>query len=431
MATALTADHRRWRVKVFAATWLSYFGYYFCRKPFSAAKSAIGEETGWSATDLGNIWTAYLVSYAVGQFLASYMGTKLGPRRNVLLGMAISIAATIGMGTITHVGVLGVLAACLGLSQATGWSGNVGTMAGWFHKHERGAVMGAWSTNFNIGSLVAGWLMAWVIGFATPAPWRWCFYAGAFVLTMVWIQFYFLQRNRPEDVGLLPVDDPATEVDEARTPEPLADGFLGLSRGAWVNLLLVAGFYFFVKFIRYAIWSWAPYFLHDHYGTSQGTANWLASTYDFLGIPGVYLTGWLSDRYFSSRRAGISALMMLGVTASTLMLWVFYSSGTALFVVLLGAIGFMGFGPDALLTGAGAIDIGGRRSATFAAGVISGFGSMGSVVQEVVIARVYDAKKDPEGSLHVIFAMLLTCAALATAFCGLLIWRNRRGGKGI
>ena len=39
---ALTAGHRSWRIKVFAATWLSYVGFYFARKPFSAAKAAIG-----------------------------------------------------------------------------------------------------------------------------------------------------------------------------------------------------------------------------------------------------------------------------------------------------------------------------------------------------------------------------------------------------
>jgi OPA family sugar phosphate sensor protein UhpC-like MFS transporter len=428
MATPLSAAHRTWRTRVFAATWLSYVGFYFCRKPFSAAKSAIGEETHWDPTTLGNIWAAYLIAYSVGQFLASYTGTKLGPRRNVLIGMGVSIATTVAMATILDATVLAVLAALLGLAQATGWSGNVGTMAGWFHKHERGRVMGVWATNFNVGSLVSGWVMAWVIGLAAPAPWRWCFYAGAIVLTAIWIVFYMFQRNRPEDVGLEPVDDPQTEIDEANTPEPPPEGFMGLSGGAWVNLMLVAGFYFFVKFIRYAIWSWAPYFLHEHYRLAQGRANLYATAFDLLGLPGVYLTGWLSDRYFASRRAEISALMMVGVTIATLALFIFYSAAAGVFVVLLAAIGFACYGPDAILTSAGAIDIGGRRSATFAAAVISGFGSMGSIVQELVIPRVYDPKT---GSLEVIFGLLLACAALATLFCGALVWRNRRGGKGI
>src|SRR5215210_7716741 len=97
-STELSAAHRSWRVKVFASTWLSYVGFYFCRKPFSAAKGAIGIETGWSATTLGNIWSAYLIAYAIGQFLAAGMGTRLGPRKNVLIGMALSILVTVALG---------------------------------------------------------------------------------------------------------------------------------------------------------------------------------------------------------------------------------------------------------------------------------------------------------------------------------------------
>ena len=67
MATPLTAAHRSWRTKVFASTWLSYVGFYFCRKPFSAAKATIAAETGWSPIDLGNIWAAYLIAYALGR----------------------------------------------------------------------------------------------------------------------------------------------------------------------------------------------------------------------------------------------------------------------------------------------------------------------------------------------------------------------------
>ena len=89
--------------------------------------------------------------------------------------------------------------------------------------------------------------------------------------------------------------------------------------------------------------------------------------------------------------------MMLAATASLLVMVMFYANGLATFVPILALVGFTCYGPDALLTGAGAIDIGGRRSATFAAAVISGFGSMGSIVQELVIARVYD------GDLLVVF----------------------------
>lgn len=431
MATPLSDAHRSWRRRVFVTTWLSYVGFYFCRRPFEAAKAAIGTETGWSATELGNIWVSYLIAYAVGQFLASYMGTRLGPRRNVLLGMAISIAVTTAMGVTLSMPVMMGLMFVNGLAQATGWSGNVGTMAGWFHRHERGRIMGFWSTNFVTGSLASRFAMGWVLsmhGEGEAEPWRWCFYAGALFLVLVWVQFYFLQRNRPEDVGLEPVDDPVTAIDEAKVPEPVQEGPFGLSRSAWINLLLVSGFYFFIKFIRYGVWSWSAYFLEMNFGLTGARANVYSTAFDLMGAAGIVVTGWMSDRFFGSRRSGIALIMLVGMCAATGMLMAFGGTSVTVFAVLLGLVGFTLFGPDSILTGAGAIDIGGRHRAAFTAAVISGFGSTGAVVQELVIARLYDAKG---GDLAPVFATLFGSAAGAALFCAALVWRNRRGGRGV
>lgn len=455
--TPISPAHRTWRIKVFIATWLSYVGFYFCRRPFSAAKSAIGEQNHWDAKTLGNIYAAYLIAYALGQFLASRMGPRLGPRKNVLLGMGLSILVTLAMGIALSPWVMAGLIAVNGLAQATGWSGNVGTMANWFHKHERGKVMGVWSTNFTIGAITAGLVMARVLGDGGPAtqPWAWCFYVGAGVLTLVWIQFYFLQRDRPESVGLDPIDDPITAVDESQEPEPpppaiamssrahrnalvrawfrwransQARSKVYLSRDAKINLALVAGFYFFSKLVRYAIWSWAAYFLEEKYKLSGRAANTYAIAFDICGVPGVFLTGWISDKYFKSRRAGIAFVMMLGMTGATGLLILFGGTSVTAFVVLLGVVGFFLYGPDALLSGAGAMDIGSRRAATFAAAVISGFGSLGPIVQEVIVPRVYDEKTSGMGP---VFAILFISAACAAVFCAALVLRNRRGGRGI
>ena len=35
---SLSPGHKRWRVKIFAATWMSYAGFYFCRKAFGIVK---------------------------------------------------------------------------------------------------------------------------------------------------------------------------------------------------------------------------------------------------------------------------------------------------------------------------------------------------------------------------------------------------------
>ena len=183
--------------------------------------------------------------------------------------------------------------------------------------------------------------------------------------------------------------------------------------------------------MRYAVWGWAVYFLEEKYRLKGSDANLRSTAFDVCGVAGVFVTGWLSDRFFKSRRAGVALIMMIGMTLATgvlVLLAVEDICSVTMFTVLLGVIGFFLYGPDALLSGAGAMDIGSRRAATFAAAVISGFGSLGPIVQEVVIPRVYDQKS---AGLTPVFVILFVSAAAAAAFCVALVIRNRRGGKGI
>ncbi len=425
-AHPLSREQRSWRIKVFVATWLSYVGFYFCRKPWSVTKNAIGEEMHWDSVTLANIGAAYLIAYAIGQYLASQMGPRLGPRKNVLIGMAASIVVTIAMGFGNDPWIMAGLIFVNGIAQATGWSGNVGTMAGWFHKHERGRVMGIWSTNFTLGSVFSGFVMGWVLAAKWPgmSAWQWCYIVGAAVLGAIWIQFLFLQRNKPEDVGLAPVDDPRTPEDESLDTGPAP----ALTRDAWINIFIVGGFYFCAKFVRYAVWSWAAYFLVNNYQMSDSNAAIYSIVFDVAGLPGIFLTGWISDKYFASRRGGVALIMMIGMCVSCALLVQFGGASVTTFIVLLGAVGFTLFGPDALLSGAGAVDIGGRHHATFVTGVIATCGAIGPVVQEVVIGRMYDSKS---GDLGPIFVMLFAGAALGTLFCLALVLRNRKNGRGI
>lgn len=413
---------RVWRARIFAATWLSYAGFYFCRKPFSIAKSALGKEAVFDATTLGNIGAAYLIAYAIGQFLASGLGTRLGPRLNLLIGMSLSVVVSLGFGLTLSAPLLTGLMVANGIAQATGWSGNVGTMAAWFRKAERGKVMGVWATNFTIGALTATWFASWALG---RWGWRAAFYSGALVLTCVVVFFVFNQRNTPEDAGLVALEDPAeSAADGAEAPS----AFASLDRGAWINILLVGGFYFFAKLIRYAIWSWVPFFLERNYGLKGDQAGYYSTMFDVCGIPGVMVTGWLSDRFFRSKRAGISLIMVLAMTAACGLLYAVGSAGVTVFAVCLGLVGFTLYGPDALMTGAGAMDIGNRKSAVLAAGLISGFGSLGPVVQELVIGKMYDSKG---GDLGPIFLLLFGSAAMAAVFCAALVFRARTGRSSV
>src|SRR5262249_43513604 len=150
---------------------------------------------------------------------------------------------------------------------------------------------------------------------------------GAIVLSVIWVTFFLAQRNTPEDVALPAIDDPGTAVDESKVPD--VDK---LSRDAWINLFVVAGFYFCAKFVRYALWSWAEYFLHNKYGLDHDQAAFYSLMFDVCGLFGVIATGFMSDKYFGGRRGGISLIMMLGMMAATGLLMAFGATSLPLFV---------------------------------------------------------------------------------------------------
>ena len=410
---ALSPQLRSWRWRIFASTWLCYAGFYFCRKPFYIAKSSLGRELEFDASSLGTIGAVYLVAYTLGQFLSGAAGTRWGPRILLLIGMGLSAVANLGFGLANSYGTFLLLMALNGLCQATGWSGTVGTMANWFRRSERGTVMGFWATNFQVGGVAANALAAWALG---ELGYRYSFFTGAAVLLLVQAFFVFNQRNKPQDLGLPAVDDP----DEV----PAANDTGGLSRAAWTNVLLVGTFYFFVKFIRYSLWSWAPFLLERNFGLKGSDAGYLSTLFDLAGVAGTIVTGLLSDRLFNGRRAGVSLLMMTAMLASCVLLYTAGTVSVPIFAVCLALVGFTLYGPDALMTGAGAMDIGSRRGAVLAAGIINGMGSVGSVVQELAIGRLYDKSG---GDLGPIFFLLVGASAAAAISIGVVFTRNRLG----
>lgn len=405
-----------WRWRVFAATWLSYAGLYFARKPFSIVKADIEELYGWGPEELGLLGGLYLIAYTLGQFTSGALGQKWGPRVVLLGGMGLSIGANAALGFSNSFGTFGVLLFLNGLAQSTGWSNNVGTMGQWFRREERGRVMGIWATNYQVGGVLANVLAAWVAG---AMGFQWSFFAGSLVLCAVWVFVFFNQRNKPEDVGLGPLEDPEPDEDDESGGE---SGKVSWPREIVVNIALIGAFYFFVKFIRYALWSWAPYLLKTELGLETDDAGYLSTVFDLAGIGGVIVCGWMSDKLFDNRRASVALLFIVGMALSCALLYTVGTTAAVMFAISLGLIGFTLYGPDALMTGAGAIDVGSARRATMAAGVINGMGSVGSVMQEFVLGAVLE-----EGSSSTVFAILLGAAVLAGVMLGVLLVRRRLG----
>jgi len=413
---------RSWRLRVFVSSWLSYVGMYFCRKPFYIVKPTLTEKQGLDASALADIGSVYLATYTVGQFLSGVVGSWSGARKMLLVGMSVSMGCNLVFGANASYWVLLGFMGLNGLAQATGWSGNVGTMAQWTRREERGTIMGLWATCYLVGGILANSGAAFMVWWR---GWRWAFFGGSLVLGLITVAFAIMQRNRPEDVGLpsLSQESGEAETTTARAGTGLF-ARLGWDHQVLISLGLVGGFYFCIKFIRYALWSWAPYFLKLNFGLETHESGFLATTFDLAGFFGVMTAGVASDRLFRGRRTPVALIMLVGLTLGCLLLWATAPHSLTYFTVAIAVIGFTLYGPDSLLSGAGAVDLGGRRGAITAAGAINGMGAMGSLVQEKAIGLLYTRYA---GALAPIFLVLVGASVLGLLFVVVVFLRNRHG----
>ncbi len=427
----LTKGQKRWRINVFAATWSSYAGFYFCRKNFGIVKADVRDLLQITDLEIAHVWTAYLAAYMVGQFLSAWLGKKCACRTLLLSGMAISVGCNVVFGFTTLLGPAGywplmVFMVLNGFAQATGWPGNIGAMASWFRRTERGTVMGLWATCYQVGSFLAKWFAAFM--FAALGL-IWSFWGAAIVLMAVWFFFYKFGQDRPEDVGLEAI------VVEA-PPAPLPEDEAGADAGAaaldagdgWTpavrkSVMVMGGAYFSFKFLRYAIESWAPMLMKESFDLPTDTAGYISSLFDVLGFTSVLVSGFITDRFFAGRRSTVTFILACGMVLAAVYLRVLGPTSVFHFGLALGLIGFTLYGPDSLLSGVGAIDVGSRRTAVTAAGVINGLGSFGALLQEELLGYL----KTYHGP-DAVFATLIGVAAIGAFVCGVL-WQWGCRGK--
>jgi sugar phosphate permease len=222
--------------------------------------------------------------------------------------------------------------------------------------------------------------------------WRRSFWIPAGVLTVIALCFVTFTRNRPSDAGL-----PEIAEDDSAGGGPAQNAAVDAelsSREILAVVLknsvvwLISTMYFFTKMGRYALLFWLPYYMVEHLGYSLAEAGYTSILYEAGGFLGIVAAGYVSDKLFQARRMPVGALGMWGVAMTCLFhpqLAAWSHLGNAIGISL---IGFFTYGPDALMSGAAAIDAGSPRAAGLAAGVINGVGSLGQMVSGFIVAFI-------------------------------------------
>ena len=376
--------YKTWRFNVFMGIFLGYAAFYLIRNNVSLVSAILKEHDIMNAVGIGIVSNAVLFAYGLSKFFMAILSDRSNARYFMPLGLALSAIMNLFIAATPAVtGSIALFATLMfinGWFQGMGWPPSGRVLVHWFSTSERGWKTSIWNCAHNVGGGGLGVLSAWALShFATnEADWRPAFYVPAIVALIIAVIAFLLIRDRPEAIGLPPIeeyhDDPA-KVDSVDAAE--GTWLQVVTRHVLTNpiIVMLALANVFIYTLRYGVLNWIPVYLAertDSADISDGIIGF--AIYELAGILGTLLVGWLSDKVFHGWRsgAGILALAVVGVALfaywqlpPTAPLWLFY--------LLIAVIGGFIYGP-VMLIGLQAIDLSPANVAGTAAGFTGLFG---------------------------------------------------------
>lgn len=416
------AEYKKLRFQVFMGIFIGYAAYYLLRKNFSIAMPYLVEE-GFSKGELGLALSAISISYGISKFVMGTVSDRSNARWFMTAGLVLSAIVSLLMGFIpfftSSVAIMFIMLFINGWVQGMGWPPAGRVLTHWFSVSERGGKTAIWNVAHNVGGgLMAPLAVAGAAIFAGILGSSYAGYEGVFILPAivalaVALVAFMLIRDTPQSMGLPPIeeyrDDYPTKKKqlfetELTTKEIL---FKYVLNNKWIWIIAVANV--FVYFVRYGVLDWAPTYLSEEKGFSMNESSVAYFLYEWAGIPGTLLAGYLSDKLFKGRRGPAGFVFMLGVLIAVLVYWFNPPGNTFVDMAALIAIGFLIYGP-VMLIGLQALDYVPKKAAGTAAGLTGLFGYLGgSVAANALMGYLVDFAGWDAG-----FLLLTISCALAT-----------------
>lgn len=426
-------EYRRLRWQVFAGIFIGYAAFYLVRKNFALAlPDILREYPQYSKAALGSAMTGLSIAYGFSKFIMGSVSDRSNPRWFMSLGLLLTAGVTFAFGTFPA--IYGSLTAIVVLQTLNGWFNGMGwppcgkTMVHWWSTKERGVIVSIWNVAHNVGGgLVAKLAALGLLLFA--GDWGAKFYAPATVAALCAVLIILLLRDTPQSCGLPPIEqykndyppDYTAAHEETLSFKEIFFSHVLNNKYLWAIAVANA----FVYFVRYGVVDWIPTYLQTakNFSFDQSSTAWLA--FEFAGIPGTILCGWVSDKVFKGSRAPATILFMGLTLLGVIVYWLNRNGPLWIDMTALVAIGFFVYGPI-MIIGLHALDLVPKKAAGTAAGFTGFFGYVfGSAIAGTGVGWIAD-KWEWRG----VFITMIACCVLTMVFSAMTLkHKTTSGGK--
>lgn len=419
---------------------LMYAAYYMCRYNFRFATPGMQAEFGFTTTQISDLIGIWSLTYGTGQLVNGLLTDRIGGKRSMQIGAFGTIVVNLLMGLLPLLVVGGALASMAkfvfrveaidpafiaisvvwlinGWFQSFGAPGMIKINAAWFQRSERGTFAGIFGFMIQLGQVASSKLSSQILNngisvgilVVAPGQWRWLFIIPPLVTLVMAIFMSFAAKQTPDEAGY-----PGAIVDEldnsAGTTVSLKESFRTIFTHPLVWFYACA--YACTGAVRTSSDQLAILYFQDQLHMDMktnipATVAWTLAIMPMAAVAGSLASGWISDRFCKGHRSPVAMSLY------------FLEAAVISFAAVLLLKGMVGPTPAGILTGCGILiaialtansthsivgaaapmDIGGKKMAGFAAGVIDSFQYYGGAISLFLTGRVLDATKEQHGWL--------------------------------
>lgn len=394
---------------------------YIDRVCISQAAPEIRRELGFSEKQMGAVFSAFTLAYALFEIPGGWLGDRFGPRSvlmKVVLAWSVFTAAT---GAAWNYVSMLVCRFLFGVGEAGCFPNVTKIFTIWLPSRERVRAQGILWLSARWGGAFTPLLVAGVLAVVN---WRVAFVLFG-LLGVAWaVGFHRWFRDRP-------AEHPSVNAAELALMDGAEANAPGHGKMPWDRLLasptvwLLWLQYFCMSYGWYFYITWLPTYLREARGVSLEKSALLAGLPLFFGGIGCFVGGWLAKRFaeqWDSVRWARRVVACTGLLAAGAMLIVATKLGDPVWAMV--ALGLASFSNDLAMAGGwgACMDVGGRHAGALS-GSMNMMGNLGGAVGPWVVGLILEAGKaapDAKPSLESWITCFLVAAGIY--FLGAVAW---------
>lgn len=296
---------------------------YLDRVNISIAGQAIQQEYELSNVQLGWIFSAFVIGYALFQAPGGRLADRFGPRRVITIGVVwwslfTTLTALVPSGVGVSLMMLVGVRFLLGIGEAVVYPSSNRLVANWIPSVERGVANGLIFAGVGAGAGVTPPLITFIL---VNWGWRWSFYVSALIGLAAGVVWHLLARDSPEKHPWISKEEVAHI--EAGLPAPVEE-LEAHKTLPWAtilgnkNILAITLSYFSYGYIAWIFFTWFFIYLSKVRGLDLRSSSFY-SMLPFLAMATCSpVGGWIADiltrRY--GRRVGRCGVAVVSIALS-------------------------------------------------------------------------------------------------------------------